>query len=508
MKNTAPSIFILGLLSCLVLAEPPSAGHGGPGGGGRLGGPPRKEGAPAPGGNERCTSRPQGLADFANGEEYDWQNLVPFITSSSCLANYGSIARSAVGLGVNFSTKAPLRLDMFSKQLTANDLTSSRRNEGALYTAADKAFKETALTSTEILPLVGQLALLSPKAARLGIITVIKNETLAAEERLSQARPSESALLAADLAHSLDQIGASDPLLAAELAEEVERWALQSNGEALGSFFKGLSYGVQAENTLAPTFNLAAAAFYRGVRKSQSTLSDVERNRLLLGVFAALQGANRAPELLETSLIDLNESVGILAREKSFSETSLKSLWREAMLLLSDTASQPMLASLVAKSIVPQAIFLNKADRDLLLTVSRTYRSIALALEENLLFAWAKLWDQVQEQKVTVAYFNQMREKFFEPLMAGILEFESSSMDPRFIKETVRIGLVSDADVEKRFPRYALGMYEVKRSANEAGKDQQFQRQLSSMATDIAVHWAMYFAYLPPLDKWVKKYDK
>src|SRR5690606_31599292 len=127
--------------------------------------------------------------------------------------------------------------------------------------------------SSEMLPLLGQLSLLSPTAARTTLTTLIRQEAENADAKLAQAKADLKPAIAADLAVSLLRMGVLDPVVASDLSGAVEELALTVQADSLGKFFRGLAAAAAADAALAPTFNQSATALNRGVQKGKETLN-------------------------------------------------------------------------------------------------------------------------------------------------------------------------------------------------------------------------------------------
>src|SRR5690606_24319946 len=82
--------------------------------------------------------------------------------------------------------------------------------------------------------------------------------------------------------------------------------------------------------------------------------------------------------------------------------------------------------------------------------------TLAMAIQSNFLRAWKRVWADLHDGRIKIKLFNRLREKYFEPLTAELLDLDPYLIDPQWLGEVTRRGLVQDEDVEKRFPRFVL----------------------------------------------------
>ncbi len=461
------------------------------------------------GASDGCAASPSRLADFANGEKYDFNSVVTFITNPICAGVHAQLSRAAIAEGVSFNKAGPYKLDQYAKSLTQGPSGTASNVDQILGKTIPQTLTENPLTSSELLPLLGQLSLLSPTAARATLTTLIRQETESADQRLSQAKADLKPAIAADLAVSLLRMGVLDPVVASDLGEAVEEMALTVQADSLARFFRGLAAAATADVALAPTFNQSATSLNRGVRNGKETLSDEQQGRLLQAVFEAVRSSVGGTGLLEPGSAELNESVQTLVEGRPLTLTSLHKLWREATRLLAVSPTQPALAEAVAASLTPQMVFLRADARDLLLVASVNYPVLATAVQQNFVYAWMKAWDRMSQGEMSVRNFNRLKAAYFEPMVPKILDFPPDSIDTQWLRSANRWGLIKDQDIEKKFPRLFLAQLEKRdRSAKAALADDSAEASLRALSDSFAVVWSLHQVHLPILNRWVKKHEE
>ncbi len=465
-----------------------------------------KGGGPA---TEGCQANPSRLADFANGEKYDFNSVVTFITNPICAGVHAQVSRAAIAEGVSFNKSGPFRLDQHAKSVTQGPSGTASSVDQILGKTIPQTLTENPLSSSELLPLLGQLALLSPSAARSTLTTLIRQETESADQKLAVAKADLKPAIAADLAVSLLRMGVLDPVVASDLGEAVEEMALTVQADSLARFFRGLAAAATADATLAPTFNQSASALNRGVQNGNQTLTDDQQARLLQAVFEAVRSSVSGTGLLEPGSAELNEAVQTLVEGKPLTLTSLRKLWREATRLLAASPTQPALAGAVAASLTPQMVFLRPDARDLLLSAAANYPNLATAVQQNFVYAWLKAWNRMSQGDMTVRNFNRLKVQYFEPMVPRVLDFPADAIDIAWLRAANRWGLIKDQDVEKKFPRLFLAQLEKRdRSVKAALADDSPENTMKALSDSFAVLWALHQVHLPVLNRWVKKHEE
>lgn len=464
--------------------------------------------SPASRGYEGCPASPNALGSFANGEGYDFPALLGYFTNPACQPVQRQVAAAAIQGGVNFSAAPPFRLDIYKGAVLKNDLESARRTEMLLARTMPEVLRQNPLGSTELLPILGQLALLSPKAGKSALATLIEQELYAGDQMLRAGGARSAEAVASDLARTLVRLGAAESGIAAEVAESIEEKALLTQADSLGKIFRALGAAATVEASLVPTFNLTAGALNRGVQRGKDILVPSDRNAMTSTVFNAIQVALAGNEAFEAGATELNDAMSALMRGSSLQLSSLKKLWKQVVRALAGSTSQTALAQAVALSLTPQLIFLMPEDMSRLLQAARNYPEIAGSIQTNFLLAWSKMWTDLHDNRIRVRTFNKMKDKYFEPLVVEILELDPYLIDTYWLKEVYRRGLVQDGEVEKRFPRLVLAHLERRDKAGRASGEPGLEPTLSTMAENFAVLWALSNVHVPALMRWVRKYDQ
>ncbi len=458
---------------------------------------------------EGCTATPSRLADFANGDKYDFSAVVGFITNPACAVVHLPMSQAAMAEGVKFISSGPYKLDNHAQNVRTGPSGSVTAVDRILSKTIPIVLDENPIPSSEMLPLLGQLALLSPTAARSALTALIKQETIDAERRMDGIKADLRPAVAADLAASLMRMGVLEPAVAADVSEMVEEMALTSQADSLGQFMKGLAAAANADANLAPTFNASAGAMNKGVQKSDGVIGKGQAAELLKAVFTAAAATSGASGMLEPGATELNEAMQKLLGDKPLTLTGLRALWLEAVRVLAGTGTQSALADAVALSLTPRLVFLQAGVRDSLLKAAASYPKLGFAVQQRFAESWTKAWNTMAAGQMTVRSFNRLKGQYFETMMPAILDFQSDALDIRFLRAAVRWGLVKDADVEKKFPRLFLAQLDKRdRAVRAAAADESAEPTLTAMTDSFAVLWAMHQVHLPVLGRWVKRNEE
>lgn len=455
---------------------------------------------------DSCGVTPVQMSNAANGESDDYRPIVDYLANPSCASAQRGIAKAAIRFGVSFSSKAPFRLDQYKDSVLKNDFEGAKRTDAALARLAPQLLRENPVSASELFPLIGQFSLLSPKAGLSALAKAITLELYTGDQMLYLAQGKNTESVASALAKTLMQMGATESVVATELAESVEDMALQAQADSLAKIFRALAAAANVEAALVPTFNLSAVALNRGVLEGKQGLLDSERDAMLVSVFKGVQVSLAGNGSLEPGATELNEAMFALINGAPLKGTALKKFWTEAIRLLSNSTNQTALAEAVALSLTPQMTFLLSKEMGRLMQAARNYPEIAGSIQRNSIVAWNRMWEDLKEGRIRVRTFNRMKEKYFEPLVTQVLELEPDSIDSQWLNEVFRRGLVRDADIEKRFPRLVLA--KLGRRDKAAKVSQGLEPTVASMAENFAVLWTLSNTHVPALLKWVKKYEQ
>jgi hypothetical protein len=457
----------------------------------------------------RCGVSTDSLRDFAEGEAYDFPTLVTFLTSPDCAEVGRFISSTTVADGVKFKSEGPFRLDNLAAKLQASDFDKFQRNDTGYAKTFANLLRDNPLTKNELKPLTGQLALVNPEAARIGLVNLIQQELYTADSVInSEAPPRIKQQAALELSQRLVRMGAGQNLIASGMAESVEEMALLAQADSLGKIFRALGAATAVEGSLASTFNLSAAAVDRGIQRGKKFYAKNDVEKLFKNLVAAVKAAVDGSEPLESGAVDLNEAMAALVDGNALQASALKSAYKEILKLLAQSSGQPALADAVAVSFTPQIIYLTPSEMKSLIAAARNYPSLAQSLQSNFLLAWQQLWEQVRTGQMSVVRYNGFKDRFIAPLVGEILALGPSVIDPRWLSEAWRAGLVKDTEIEKRFPRLMLAYLDRRDRALKARELAGLDSTVGLMAENFGVLYTLSNVHVPALLKWVKKYDQ
>lgn len=459
-----------------------------------------------------CGVAPGVLSQFASGERYDLHAMVTYLTQPECLDNSKAIAATEMAMeGVKFSATEPLNLANLTKNLTPRDYDALRKLDASIAKQFPTAFRNNPLGQNELLPLLGQLAILSPGAARFGMVKLMEQEILAADPVLASltASSKEKKQSARELALNLVRLGANEPVLITELASDVEEMAVLTEADSLSKIFRGLAMATEFEPSLVPTFNASAGAFNRGVQKGKAVLSPVERGKLLTALLSAISTSLYGNERLEPGASDLNDAVALLIEGKPLQGTALKKLWREILRVLASTLTQTSLAEALSLSLTPDMVFLPEVERRLLLEAAGNYPVIGFSIQRQMVAAVRTMKDNVRSGRLPPVRYNEIKARSVTPVVSQILTWEALRISPTWIRAVVELGLVSDTDLEKKFPRQALALYDAwDDSVKSLSDGTRVEEWTAASARQFMIHWTLSQGHIPALTKWVKRYEE
>lgn len=460
-------------------------------------GPVKKSAVP-----EECHARGSAIVDFANGEGSDFEQMVHFLTYPDCTAKAPYLAKSMIKQ-IKFQDKGPYRLDAYAKQVAGSDPAAADSVEKALAGRIPDLLRQYPLTNSEMLPVVGQLAVLSQPAARITMANVIAQDLFKSGKDFDLTKPGWETN-AKVLAGRLSTLGANEDSIMSELATMVQQLALLVQVDSLGNLFRGLAAASGVDRTLVPTFNLSASALSHGIEGASDIHTSAEKAKLLGAVFVAIQSAVETKAAVEVGAAELNEAMDSLLQGRPLHATSLRNLWKEVVRILSASPNQNALAKAIGESLTPEYLYLDKKELQTLYAAAANYPSIAHTLELRMLDGWAKNWDSVQRGRMKVAQFNELRSRIFDPAIETLLQLEPASLSTIWMRELVARGLLTDAAVEKRFPKLALALLEDReRGLRQLASSGTAEDRLQYMGRDMALNWQFFRIYLPALFRWV-----
>lgn len=462
-----------------------------------------------------CDIPPGVLTQFAIGERYDLHSMVTYLTQPECIEGSRAISATEMATeGMKFTATEPVNLLSLTKGLSARDYDSLRRLDSSLAKQFPEAIRTNPVSQNALLLLVGQLSLLSPQAARFGMVKLMEQEIYAADPVLgsSTASVNDKKQTAKELAQNLVRLGANEPVLISELASTVEDKAVLAQADSLLRLMRGLAYATEFDPTLVPTFNASAGALNRGVQKSKGMAGGsqgvAQNGAMLAALLGALTTSINGNERLDPGNGELNEAIHLLIEGQPLQATTLKKAWREILRVLAMTVTQTALADALAASLTPDMAFLPDVDRRLMLEAAVNYPAIGFAMQKQSVIAINQLQRDVKSGRITPQKYNEARARSLDPLISQILSWEAARIHPSWIRAVSRYGLLQDSDIEKKLPKHALTLFEM---WDNASKDISEKSKIESFvavgAQSFMLQWTLSQAYLPPLSKWVRKFE-
>lgn len=443
------------------------------------------------------------LADFANGSKYEFKQLVNYLTLPSCETVAKEVSLSAVGAGISFSNEAPYRLDYFAKPLLEKNEAGWKQNGAQLEQSIGKFFREKPLPREKLLPVVGQLAVLSIPAARQGMAELIKRDLAQLEgSRLGDQKPNPSAL-----ASSLESWGANREPIAKAFAGVVEEMAILAQADSLSRIFESLGLVVQVDGSFVPTFNLSVDALKNGVGKGLSVYSNDQKEGLTKVTWSALSAILANEESVEQSKEKVNETFGNLLAENPIHKTALKGLWSEILRVLAQDKSQMALAETVALSLTPEVIYLPESERVAMLGAAGNYETVALSIQNNFLKGWARNEKAQKNKQMGSERANFLKEHFFSPWTQALLPLDPTQIDPAWLILVSRNDLVSDESMEKYFPQHVLYyLQRMDRGTERSLASVSLDGWVENLASQFASTWILSSVHMLSLQKWLKRH--
>lgn len=461
-----------------------------------------------PDGSGPCAIDPQRLANAANGVgDFDYSTVVNFLGNPTCAPLSTSVSQRAIQLGVSFSDKAPWRLDIHAQGTLKGDIKARDKSDIQLQESVPTLLRQYPLGSSELLPLIGQLSLLSPGAARSGLVELSQQQLYTADSLLN-VKSAEKKDMPARVAGALLQLGVNRGPIMEKFAESVQEMAVLAQADSLGKIFRALGAAAVANNALVSTFNLSAGALNRGVAKGSADYSIDARTGMLKAVFSAVKAANESNEMFQPAMVELNGALQPLMAGYPLTETALKQAWRDVLALLSVGSTQEVLSEAVALSLTPEILFLGEKERFELVLAARNYHPLAVAVQENFIAGYNRLYASFERGQLRRDRFKFLRKKFMKPWVASLLELGPQRLTRQFMVEAIRAGLVEDGDVEQKFPLFVLAhLQRGERASLVAAAADGPEGRLASMAESFAVLYTLSRIHLPMLMKWVERYD-
>jgi len=449
----------------------------------------------------------RGLAAFANGEEYDIAGIISYLADPACEERRPEIARSAISQRIAFN-EVPYRLKQAALNFNPSSLKSVEETNQALSRSVPLVLKEHPLSNQDLLPILGQVSVLSATAGKKILGAMIQNELVAADGLMKNSARSKSGF-AGDLARTLLNYGANNPAIAGELAEATEEMALSAQVNSLGKVLSSLAEAARVESNLIPTLQLTAGATRRGIEKGTVFFSTEDSHALLKLIFDKIKPQFLADSAFDPVSDDYNRAMKVLLNDKSLNKTVLRDAWRESLRILSANRNQTALAKAVALSLTGDIVYLGDSDKRLMLMASNNFSALAIGLQRSFLSAWNENLIAVQEGSLPAKVFNDRKDRFFGPFAEGILELEPEFIETEWLKFAWEKGLVKPQQIETRLPKLVLVKVKRRERAMKASQTGgSFQGYLESLAENLAVTRALSSVELPALNVWIKKTEE
>jgi len=488
--------FILIILSCVVglSAEEHEGGH-------HTIKKSRKTNQRSPG-EDPCLGG-QGLAAFANGEDYNMPGMVALLTDPSCQGRYNQISREALSQRISFFDE-PFRFRQLASHYNPASLQSVEQTSQTLLRVLPVVLKNHPLTNDAILPVLGQTAILSQPAARKVLAEMVQNELIASDPLIKSSTQDKSKL-ASDLAKTLLSLGADSAFVAQEVAKATEELALSAQVDSLGKILSALGEAARAEDLIVPTLEQTVDSAQRGVEKGTPFTSLDNRQKLLKLFFENVKPTFFSEPEFEKFSLSYNQALKTLLENKELGRTVLRDLWKECLKVLSNNPHQKALSLALSLSLTGELVYLNEEDKNLLLLAANQYPSLAIAVQRGFLAGWEEAWDQVNDEKIPPALFNKRKDQYFIPFVVKILELNPNLIDTDWAKFVWEKGFIKESQIETRFPKIVLSHLNKREeiSQNLLGADS-FSSSATVLAQNMATHFALSSVQLPALRSWVK----
>ena len=455
-----------------------------------------------------CNVDPGELAEFANGETFHFEALTDFLSDPSCQGNSReSIAKEAVRIGVKFSETGALRLDGFAKNILLSS-TPSAAGEAALRNAVPPFLRSDTSSAKELLPLLGQLALLSPTAARFTLAEIQQRELAIGDTRLSQSPPSVREKVAKELALSLVNLGADKRELASEFASSVEELALLAQADSLARLFRALSAAAAVESGLVTTLNLSAGAFNRGVQRGLPVFGERELEGLRKTAQQSARIALKEGSSQSVANSEFNESLAALLGDKPLTKEQLKRYWEEIVQLLGNSRAHVALSEAVGASLTDEILFLDADHLGALIRAADLYPELGSRVQVVFVDAWEGAWTKVGDGSLPVKEWRIWKQKYAIPFGAALLSLDPASLKYEVMRRLARFDLITDDEIEKRLPRQVLTLLNRRLDlVNDKDPERGLDRALASLGGNFAVSWTLQNVQLPILMEWVRKQE-
>lgn len=449
-----------------------------------------------------CQVDPRNLTAFANGETQNFKPVVTFITEESCLSASRSLGLFSIREGVNFDSKL-FKLNELAAKFPTASMEELKSLEVDLIKRIPGVLRNESPKASALFPIIGQMAVLSPGAARKLLAETISVELQNTNDALTLGSTKMDTARAEQLAKSLMRMGANEELISEELGSSVEEKAVLSESDSLKRMFLSLSYAAYVQEELIPTLSVAAEGFNRGVQRGKSIYQSSEKNSLLFSAFLTADAIKEGSAKMDSARKELDDTIGALLDGQILTQSRLKKMWKDVLQVLAASDRFPKLASALSDSLTFQAMYLGTWDQARLLSASKNYPQLGYALQKQFLNALDNLESALEEKTITKAVYKQKIAKYFMPVVSQILSLEQERIDPRWVFRCLKENMILSEDVEKRFPKFVLHLMDRRNKAVLGSTEAGVEPILNTMAENMAVLWSLGTVHVPALNKWV-----
>ncbi len=454
-----------------------------------------------------CQVDPRNLTAFANGESQNFKPVVTFITEQSCLNASRSLGLFSIKEGVNFDSKL-FKLDDLAQKFPTASFEEIKALETDLIKRIPAILRNENPKASTLFPIIGQMAVLSPGAARKLLAETISLELQNANDALvlgsSQMNPAQ----VQTLAKSMMRMGANEELISEELSNSIEEKAILAESDSLKRLFLSLSRAASIQEELVPTLTQATEGFNRGVQRGKSIYQSAEKNALLFSSFLTAEALKDSSQSLDAARLELDKTMGALLEGQLLTQSRLKKMWKDVLRVLALSDRFPQLALALSDSLTFQAMYLGTWDQARLLSAAKNYPVLGFSIQSQFVQALDNLNAQLEERSITKKIYNEKIAKYFMPAVSQILSFEQEKIDSKWASRCLSENLILSEDVEKRFPKFVLHLMDRRNKAVLSSTEAGVEPVLNSMAENMAVLWSLGTVHVPALNKWVNENEK
>jgi len=456
-----------------------------------------------PPGEDPCLGG-RGLAAFANGDDFNLGGMVSFLTEAGCQERQNQIVREALSQRISFNEE-PFRLKQVAANFNPSSAQSIEHANQHLQRSLPITLREHSLSNEALLPVLGQVAILSQPAARKILAEMIQKELISSDALIKNSKR-EAGVLASELAQTLLNYGANTPAIASELSEATEEMALSAQVDSLGRVLSALAEAARSEGSLIPTLEVTVGAARRGAEKGEVFFSSQDSQDLLLLFFERVKSEFLGDPEFEGVSSDYNRALKALLKNKALNKTPLRQAWRESLKILAMNRQQSSLARALALSLTGDSVYLSPSDKQLLLSAANNYRVLALSVQRSFLSAWNEAWTGLHERRIPPKLFNERKDRYFIPTVAGIFDLDPEYLEKDWVQFVWEKGFVQDEVIETRFPKMVLVL--LKRRENSLrtlATDTSFAGQIAALAESLSANRFLSSVQIPALNQWLKK---